>query len=61
MIKSSLLVSVAFLTGAVVSNASQAPTRLSACDVDSRSEAIIWANQNPTVGYRAACQGLSGS
>lgn len=61
MIKLSLFISVALVTGAVVFEAPHAPARLSACDVDSRGEAIVWANQNPGVGYTMACRGLSGS
>jgi hypothetical protein len=61
MIKLSLLVSAALVTGAVMFNAPDAPAKLSACDVDSRGEVIVWANQNPGVGYSAACHGLAGS
>lgn len=61
MIKLSLLASAALVTGAVVFNAPHAPAKLSACDVDSRGEAIVWANQNPGVSYSSACQGSSGS
>jgi hypothetical protein len=61
MIKLSLLVLAALVTGAVVFNAPGASAKLSACDVDSRGEAIAWAKQNPGVGYTAACHGLSGS
>ena len=45
MIKLSLLVSAALFTGAVVFNAPRAPAKLSAWDVDSRGESIVWANQ----------------
>ena len=55
MIKLSLFISVALVTGAVVFEAPHAPARLSAGDVDSRGEAIGSANQNPGVGYTTAC------
>ncbi len=61
MIKLFHLVSAALVTGAVVFNAPHAPAKLSACDVDSRGEAIVWANQNPGVRYTAVCHGLIGS
>jgi hypothetical protein len=61
MIKLSLLVSAALVMGAIVFDATHASAKLSACDVDNRGEAAVWANQNPGVGYKAACRGLSGS
>lgn len=61
MIKLSLLVSAALVTGAVVFDAPHAPAKVSACDVDSRGEAIVWANQNPGVRHTAACHGPSGN
>jgi hypothetical protein len=61
MIKLFVLVSAALVTGAVVFNDPRAPAKISACDVDSRGEAIVWAKQNPGVGYTAACHGLSGN
>jgi hypothetical protein len=61
MIKLSLLVSAALVMGAIVFGATNAHAKLSACDVDTRGEAAVWANQNPGVGYKAACHGLSGS
>ncbi len=59
MIKLSLLVSAALVTGAVVFSAAHAPAKILACDVDSRGEAIIWANQNPGIAHTAACHGLN--
>ena len=61
MIKLSLLVSAALAMGAIVIDATNAPAKLAACDVDNRGEAAVWANQNPGVGYKTACLGLSGS
>jgi hypothetical protein len=61
MIKLSLLVSAALVMGTIVFDATNASTKLSACDVDNRGEAAVWANQNPGVGYKTACHDLSGS
>ena len=32
------------------------PSRLAACDVDSRAEALIWGQTHPKLGYIEACR-----
>lgn len=61
MVKFFLLGAAALVMGAVVFSAPDADAKLSACDVDGRGEAIIWAKQNPGVSYKEACQGLGDS
>ena len=58
MLKVSFLLSAAIVTGAAVFSVPQASAKVSACDVDSRSEVIAWAKQHPAVGYLGACQNL---
>jgi|GEM_PF-4009504 len=58
MLKLLFLMSAAIVTGATIFSVPQASAKVSACDVDSRSEVIVWAQQHPGVSYLGACQNL---
>lgn len=58
MPKVAILTALAVVAIAITAVLAAAPTpsRLSACDVDSRAEAQIWRQTNPGLGYIEACR-----